>query len=242
MALATAYCAAARLITQTSKSSHIPSTTSCVYSMSFQINCQIKDSVICIVYFACAVKQFRLHSWAARYNTWLLIKLTTKGVVFSFLLDCILNAWCLCTLILNQLCMHCRQSQEQQLICISSNGPGCAERYGIFSQCRPHGSLFHQPHPHHPPCCCRHLAGQLLSILCAWFLTLGFCIFCACCWCVFFLCANTSRLCVRYQLVPGHHEMCSANRYAAHLMVCLILLLFSSVLSAMLCCAVAITT
>jgi len=27
-----------------------------------------------------------LLSWAARYNTWLLIKLTPKGVVFSFLL------------------------------------------------------------------------------------------------------------------------------------------------------------
>ena len=25
------------------------------------------------------------HSWAARYNTWLLIKLTPKGIVFSFL-------------------------------------------------------------------------------------------------------------------------------------------------------------
>jgi len=26
-----------------------------------------------------------MHTWAARYNTWLLLKLTPKGVVFSFL-------------------------------------------------------------------------------------------------------------------------------------------------------------
>ena len=29
--------------------------------------------------------QILLNPWAARYNTWLLIKLTPKGVVFSFL-------------------------------------------------------------------------------------------------------------------------------------------------------------
>ena len=29
-----------------------------------------------------------LNPWAARYNTWLLIELTPKGVVFSFLLEC----------------------------------------------------------------------------------------------------------------------------------------------------------
>ena len=28
---------------------------------------------------------YRLQTWAARYNTWLLIKLTPKGVTFSFL-------------------------------------------------------------------------------------------------------------------------------------------------------------
>ncbi len=35
----------------------------------------LKYKVICFIAYA----------WAARYNTWLLIKLTPKGVVFSFL-------------------------------------------------------------------------------------------------------------------------------------------------------------
>ncbi len=31
--------------------------------------------------------QSQFDTWAARYNTWILIKLTPKGVVFSFLFD-----------------------------------------------------------------------------------------------------------------------------------------------------------
>ena len=30
------------------------------------------------------VDRIQMRTWAARYNTWLLIKLTPKGVVFSF--------------------------------------------------------------------------------------------------------------------------------------------------------------
>ncbi len=34
-----------------------------------------------------------LDSWAARYNTWLLTKLTPKGVVFSILSFCFYLLW-----------------------------------------------------------------------------------------------------------------------------------------------------
>ena len=50
-------------------------------------------------------------SWAARYNTWLLIKLTPKGVVLSFLFltgSCTQHAMekAACLTITNQLCWY----------------------------------------------------------------------------------------------------------------------------------------
>ncbi len=44
---------------------------------------------LCVHIISCSdCTQYSCLSWAARYNTWLLIKLTPKGVVFSFVSVC----------------------------------------------------------------------------------------------------------------------------------------------------------
>ncbi len=43
------------------------------------------QEVLLAMYATSTAHVFKKNPWAARYNTWLLIKLTPKGVVFSFL-------------------------------------------------------------------------------------------------------------------------------------------------------------
>ena len=57
----------------------------------------------------CFINKCNEHAWAARYNTWLLIKLTPKGVVFSFLF-CNEHDFCVC--FAQQAQRACRQAYK----------------------------------------------------------------------------------------------------------------------------------
>ncbi len=46
--------------------------------------------MVCVTH---SLQCYHILAWAARYNTWLLIKLTLKGVVFSFLFFLFKTSW-----------------------------------------------------------------------------------------------------------------------------------------------------
>ena len=69
--------------------------------------------------------------WAAQYNTWLLIKLTPKGVVFSFLFNAMHSMNRLTTLkVLAVNCQDCTRLQQWTAASLGTNmyytaGVGC---------------------------------------------------------------------------------------------------------------------
>ncbi len=62
--------------------------------------------------------------WAARYNTWLLIKLTPKGVVFSFLFLFLEIAALPLALLWQSLVMNCTEHQHVHQAIQSARYPG----------------------------------------------------------------------------------------------------------------------